>query len=145
MNALPSKAGSGTSWCAGEENLRAWREPAKYLWHRLQALQPLWPAVLDELTDQAHALADSLGDDHDLAILRQQLQAERGRSPGGASVETLVGLIDRRRAELQKQAWAVGSACTRRGRKRSRGACTGTGGPGVRRPASLPPESARVP
>jgi CHAD domain-containing protein len=90
------------------ENLHEWRKQAKYLWHQLQVLHPLWPAVLDELADQAHALADALGDDHDLAILRQQLQEERDRSPGGAAADTLVGLIDRRRAELQEQAWAVG-------------------------------------
>jgi CHAD domain-containing protein len=86
------------------ENLHEWRKQAKYLWHQLQVLQPLWPAAIGEWADQARAL----GDDHDLDILRQKLQRERDRSPGGANPDTLVGLIDRRRAELQEQAWAVG-------------------------------------
>src|SRR6185437_15466984 len=35
-------------------NLHEWRKQVKYLWHQLQALQPLWPGPVGELADQAH-------------------------------------------------------------------------------------------
>ncbi len=90
------------------ENLHEWRKQVKYLWHQLEILQPLWGAVLEELADQAHALGDLLGDDHDLAVLRDKLEGEPERFPDRAGVEALVALIDRRRAELQEQAWPLG-------------------------------------
>src|SRR4029077_8134747 len=34
-------------------NLHEWRKQVKYLWHQLQALQPLWPGAIGELADQA--------------------------------------------------------------------------------------------
>lgn len=89
------------------EHLHEWRKQAKYLWHQLQLLQPLWPAVLEELAEQVHRLTQHLGDDHDLAILAQKLQDPEG-FPNREAVEQLAGLIERRRAELQEQAWRLG-------------------------------------
>jgi CHAD domain-containing protein len=88
-------------------NLHEWRKQVKYLWHQLQVLRPMRPAVMEELARQAHDLADSLGDDHDLAVLRARLQEKPGRFPE-QPVAALVGLIDRRRGELQEQALALG-------------------------------------
>jgi CHAD domain-containing protein len=90
------------------ENLHEWRKQDKYLWHQLQVLRPIWPDVLDELADQAHTLADYLGDDHDLAVLRQKLHGEPERFPDQAAVDALGVLIARRRAELQEQARDLG-------------------------------------
>jgi CHAD domain-containing protein len=91
-----------------EENLHEWRKQVKYLWHQLQMLRPLQPALIKALADQAHTLADYLGDDHDLAVLHQKLLAEPDRFPDYATVNALAGLIGRRRAELQEQAEALG-------------------------------------
>jgi CHAD domain-containing protein len=91
-----------------EDNLHEWRKQVKYLWHQLQVLQPLQPALIKGLADQAHALADALGDDHDLAVLHQKLVAEPDRFPDRATVNALTGLISHRRAELQEQAKALG-------------------------------------
>jgi CHAD domain-containing protein len=91
-----------------EDNLHEWRKQVKYLWHQLQVLRPLQPALMKTLADQAHALADALGDDHDLAVLHQKLLAEPERFPDRATVHALAGLIGLRRAELQEQAFALG-------------------------------------
>lgn len=91
-----------------EDNLHEWRKQVKYLWHQLQVLQPLQPALIKTLADQAHALADALGDDHDLAVLHQKLLAEPDRFPDRATVNALAGFIGLRRAELQAQAEALG-------------------------------------
>jgi CHAD domain-containing protein len=82
------------------ENLHEWRKQAKYLWHQLQLLEPAWISVENELGGRFHELSTTLGEDHDLAVLRQMI------STGGP--QPLVPLIDRRRAELQRAAFALG-------------------------------------
>src|SRR5262249_17381308 len=55
------------------ENLHEWRKQVKYLWHQLQVLQPVWPGVMEQLAEQAHLLTQLLGEDHDLAVLREKV------------------------------------------------------------------------
>jgi CHAD domain-containing protein len=90
------------------EALHEWRKQVKYLWHQFQVLRPLWPAVVEGLADQAHDLARLLGDDHDLAVLRQTLLDEAGRFAHQAALGPMVAVIDERRADLQAQALALG-------------------------------------
>jgi CHAD domain-containing protein len=90
------------------ENLHEWRKQAKYLWHQLQVLEPVWPGVMDELGNQVHELTQLLGDDHDLAVLRQTVTADPDTFGGDSTLETLLALIDRRREELQQEAFLLG-------------------------------------
>jgi CHAD domain-containing protein len=90
-----------------DERLHEWRKRVKDLWHALEVLQPLRPHELDARAEQAHRLADQLGDDHDLAVLREVL-SESARDPRHAGVATLLPVIDRRRAELQRAAFELG-------------------------------------
>ena len=90
------------------ENLHEWRKQMKYLWHQLQVLQPLWPGQIGELADEAHRLADYLGDDHDLAVLRAKVVERRELFPDPGSRGALLALIDRRRTELQDKAFVLG-------------------------------------
>lgn len=87
--------------CAREdratEDLHEWRKQTKYLWHQLQILTPLAAGPVGELADQFHRLADYLGDEHDLAILRGRIDAA-----------ALAAHIDRRREELQVKALTLG-------------------------------------
>src|SRR5262245_47847649 len=62
-----------------QERLHEWRKQVKYLWHQLQVLQPIQLGQLTALADQAHALADALGDDHDLAVLADKFLQEADR------------------------------------------------------------------
>jgi CHAD domain-containing protein len=86
------------------ETLHEWRKQVKYLWHHLKFLQPLRPAIMDQFIAEAHTLGDLLGDDHDLAVLRQKLSEETDRFPNRESVAALLEFIDRRRRELQDEA-----------------------------------------
>jgi CHAD domain-containing protein len=90
------------------EALHEWRKQAKYLWHQLQLLEPVWPGVMNELAREVEALADLLGDDHDLVVLRERLAASPAAFGGKARLEKLLALIDRRRGELAEQAFALG-------------------------------------
>jgi CHAD domain-containing protein len=57
------------------EHFHEWRKRAKDLWHTLVLLKPVWPELVEPSAREAHALADLLGDDHDLEALRQALSA----------------------------------------------------------------------
>ncbi len=90
------------------ENLHEWRKQVKYLWHQLQVLGPTWPGLMEELGNQAHQLADHLGDDHDLAVLRDLLAQEGAQWAAPGTLMKLLDLIDVRRGELQHAAAQLG-------------------------------------
>lgn len=89
------------------ETLHALRKRVKDLWYQERLLAPAGgPAVAGHAQD-AHRLADLLGDDHDLAVLRQALAQGRVRAP--ADLDALTALIDHRRSELQREALQLGA------------------------------------
>jgi CHAD domain-containing protein len=89
-----------------DEHLHEWRKQTKYFWHELQMLQPL--RSLGALADRSHKLADLLGDDHDLAVLRERAVEARNAFPSQSSRDAFLDLIDRSRVGLQKKALALG-------------------------------------
>src|SRR5262245_33321317 len=90
------------------EKLHEWRKQAKYLRYQLEVLRPLWPERMEELADEADRMGELLGDDHDLAVLRQMLTDDPGRFGDEGDREVLLALIDRRRAELEQEAMLLG-------------------------------------
>jgi CHAD domain-containing protein len=91
------------------EHLHEWRKRVKDLWYHTRLLQPVWPEIMDGQAEQAHVLSELLGDDHDLAVLRERLVSDpalAGGVPG--ELDPLIGVIDRRRAELLEQARVLG-------------------------------------
>ncbi|GFE79617.1 CHAD domain-containing protein [Steroidobacter agaridevorans] len=89
-------------------DLHDWRKQVKYLWHQLQILQPAWPGPLQELADQTHKLADHLGDDHDLAVLRARIACHADAFES-KDYEALIAVLDRRRKRLQDKAFKLGA------------------------------------
>lgn len=90
------------------EDLHEWRKQVKYLWHQLQILEPAWPDLLHGLASQTHKLADHLGDDHDLAVLRQKISSHADAFEV-QDRDTLVSVLDRRRKQLQDKAFTLGA------------------------------------
>ncbi len=58
------------------ETLHEWRKEVKYLWHQLQMLQAL-ERDTGEIAGTLHELSDFLGQNHDLAVLRDTVLARR--------------------------------------------------------------------
>ena len=85
-----------------------WRKRAKDLRYELKLLQSAWPQIVNALAEQAHQLTNSLGEDHDLAVLRITALAESNDCASDKN-QSLVALIDERRAELQKESIALGA------------------------------------
>ncbi|MFL5243049.1 MAG: CHAD domain-containing protein [Gemmataceae bacterium] len=93
------------------ENMHEWRKQAKYLWHQIEILEPVWPGLMEELADQVHTLTQHLGDHHDLFVLRQTVIADPESYGGDVHLETVVALIDRRQEELKCSAFQLGRRC----------------------------------
>jgi CHAD domain-containing protein len=88
------------------ENFHIWRKRVKDLLYQVRLFKPAWPAMLQKLADELEKLADYLSEDHDLAILRQQVLQQ---SPEDwDELEALVALIDQRRSELEVEAHRLG-------------------------------------
>ncbi len=85
-----------------------WRKRTKYHWFHLRLLRPVWPAPMKALCDAADDLADLLGDEHDLAVLRDTLEAAPGEFGDVREMAVMLALIDRRRLALQQQAKPLG-------------------------------------
>ncbi len=88
---------------ASVEALHQWRKRVKDLWYHHALLRTLWPPVMEAVGDQAHELADRLGDDHDLAVLADWIREHSGADP------EFFDAVDRRRAELQAEAMTLGA------------------------------------
>jgi CHAD domain-containing protein len=88
-----------------EENLHAWRKRAKDLWYLLRILRKAWPELLGPSEEEAHRLADLLGDHHDLAVLRADLEAHLFSE---GDTRALAGAISTREDELSSAAFELG-------------------------------------
>jgi len=88
------------------ERLHDLRKRVKDLWYHGRLLEEAWPRVVKAQSRAAHDLADLLGDDHDLAVLAERV--ERG-VPTDAPIDddAVLGLIARRRVELQAEAMPI--------------------------------------
>jgi CHAD domain-containing protein len=86
------------------EALHEWRKRTKDLWYHLTLMRESWPPVLTALADEAHELSDRLGDDHDLAVL-----LDWTREHAAEAADALAGPVERRRGELQAEAFALGA------------------------------------
>ena len=93
---------------ASVTNLHELRKRVKDLWYQLRLIQDADKHMLGNLADQAHDLSDHLGDDHDLALLREQVQTRREVFAIPSHQRHLLEEIDRRRGELQFAAISLG-------------------------------------
>jgi len=89
-------------------NLHEWRKQTKYLWHQLQLLQATWADSEKELVTRTHQLATLLGEDHDLAVLRETLATDPLAYGGHPVLKSVFAVIDLRRRELEQQVFGLG-------------------------------------
>lgn len=84
------------------EALHEWRKRVKDLWYQHTLLRELWPPVMQAVGDEAHQLANRLGDDHDLATLADWVREHAAAEPEFFEV------VESRRSALQAEAMALG-------------------------------------
>ena len=85
------------------ETLHEWRKRVKDLWYHHELLRFVWKPVMAAVADEAHELANHLGDDHDLAMLLAWAREHAEAPP------ELVEAVDARRAGLQADALLLGA------------------------------------
>jgi CHAD domain-containing protein len=90
------------------ENLHEARKRVKDLWHATQIVRPAAPKKLKRLSKRAHRLANLLGDDHDLAVLRDYVERTPQAFEDESSKRALLAVLDRRRDALQRKALELG-------------------------------------
>jgi CHAD domain-containing protein len=90
------------------ENVHEWRKRVKDLWYDLRLLRDTWPPVLREMADQAHELADLLGDHHDLTVLSEDVSGRSLPELEGEELTPSMGLIESRQEELLEAAVPIG-------------------------------------
>jgi len=89
------------------ESFHEWRKRVKYHWYHCRLLRQIWPEMLKVHRRGADDLSDYLGDEHDLAVLKETLEKESHRFDG-EDLERIYTLIGERRSELQHQAQLPG-------------------------------------
>ncbi len=90
------------------EQFHEWRKRVKYHWYHLRLLRKLWPAPMKGLAAEAKQLADLLGDDHDLAVLRATLANNRNALGEREELDALSALAERRQNQLRAAAQTLG-------------------------------------
>ncbi len=96
-----------------DEQLHQWRKRVKDHWYQTRLLAPSWPKLMQLRSDALKRLADLLGDDHDLAMMQQLLQAQPALFGQPDVRERLDALIAERRSELQSAALGLGETLYR--------------------------------
>lgn len=92
-----------------EHNFHQWRKRVKYLRHQVELLRPLWPEVLKAEARQLDLLGETLGGEHDLAVMLQLVAALPDLCPDPVDRALLAALAQHRRAELRTAAQVVGT------------------------------------
>ncbi|MGA2396950.1 MAG: CHAD domain-containing protein [Steroidobacteraceae bacterium] len=94
-----------------DENLHEWRKQTKYFANQLEMVLPFGSKLFEKSHERASQLSDCLGDDHDLAILTEQIYeyAKGADAPtANEDVRELIGCVGRRRKKLQRRALCLG-------------------------------------
>jgi CHAD domain-containing protein len=90
------------------ENFHEWRKRAKDLRYQLGLLGKAWPAVFAAYEESARDLEQHLGDDHNLAVLRDTVLQSPDRFGADEQLQALMPLIDAYQQELREQAEILG-------------------------------------
>jgi CHAD domain-containing protein len=88
------------------ERLHEWRKRCKDLWYQFRLLEQTAPNTVRAHADDAHVLTELLGEDHDLAVLRETLLARAAELP--VDTAAVVGAIEHHQGQLREDAFFLG-------------------------------------
>jgi CHAD domain-containing protein len=90
------------------EKFHEWRKRVKDHWYHVRLLENLWTDVLKGYEQTLKELEDALGEDLNLAILRDHVLSGSGLKGERRGVNRVVKAIDESRKELRERALAIG-------------------------------------
>jgi len=94
-----------------DERLHEWRKQSQYFANEIGILIGSLPKRFAKAHKRARTLAEQLGDDHDLALLAEEVlrQAKGARAPSrDDAVQQFLGHLAGRRKALQRKAFRLG-------------------------------------
>lgn len=103
------RAMAATGKDSATECFHEWRKRAKYHWYQLRLLHHLHPAMIKAQRRQAGRLGALLGDEHDLAVLRELLLASDDHGLDEATLQPLLVRLEQRRSRVRRKARALGA------------------------------------
>lgn len=77
-----------------KESFHEWRKRVKYLWYQTLLLQDTWPQFFETLEAEIHELADFLGNDHDLMVLKDKIQRDNFELKENNQKELMIAIIN---------------------------------------------------
>lgn len=95
--------------CMTPAAFHEWRKRVKYHRYHMRLLRDVWPGVIKARRDEAKQLSDWLGDDHDLAVLRDTIRGRPRLFGRDRDIEPALAMIDRRQMELRAQSRCLGA------------------------------------
>lgn len=89
-----------------DEHFHEWRKHVKSHWYHVRLLRGLWPKLMIATAFELGTLSDLLGDDHDLAVMRNLLTTDNAAPQVDRAA--LLQMIDDRRRALRRSAKVLG-------------------------------------
>ncbi|MGH6782539.1 MAG: CHAD domain-containing protein, partial [Sphingomonadaceae bacterium] len=90
------------------EDFHAWRKGVKYHWCHTRLLSAIWPDEMTVHAEAAKALGETLGEHHDLDVLRYMIARAPGDYGDAVDVAAFLGLLATQGAQLAQHALAEG-------------------------------------
>lgn len=94
---------------SADEPFHEWRKRVKDLWYHTILLQRVWEEIMTVRRQRLKALSDTLGEDHDLVVFRQLIDAEARLFGTQRARAQLLALITVRQRELRTEAGTLGA------------------------------------
>lgn len=85
-----------------------WRKRVKDLWYDYCLLQPIWSPIMSAFAAEVHQLSQYLGDDHDIAELRNFMLHNSDFEVQESQLAILLPLMSDRQHELRQKAKPLG-------------------------------------
>lgn len=91
-----------------DRHLHEWRKSVKYLWYQVRLLHDAAPSVMGPLVQSLDDLGEALGDDHDLAVLVEQLADQLDDHGGDGATERAIDVVRAQQDEIRRRAFRLG-------------------------------------
>ena len=92
-----------------DDRMHEWRKAVKNLWYQVRLLRGAAPSLLRSLGHRLDDLAEALGDDHDLAVLIDLLEADPERFGGPTAAVEAIQLARDAQEDLRVRAFRLGA------------------------------------
>lgn len=90
------------------ETFHEWRKRVKDHWYHVRLVESLWTEVLQARESSLKDLETWLGDDHNLVVLHEKLNADPKRYGGEENVHLFTALMDDYSKELREKSLSLG-------------------------------------